>query len=157
MSNGAPCNSWLMLTPGLECHPSPSRVTVNANIWFDNFPRAGDLVNAFYLPLTGAAKKRGMSVTTFKALGRKRGINRWPFRCFKSMNPKRSTNVVTAPVTQPVDECTSFVNSVLDDLNTCLAHPSPPRSPDPPPPRTPEENTRDDVREAIRNVLLYSR
>ena len=128
-------------------------VTVNAKVCqtciytCHNFPEAGDLVYDFHLPQKEAAKNRRMPLTKFKALCKSRGIKRWPFRCFNSMHPKRSTNVVTAPVTQPVDECTSLVNSVIDDLNISFDYP--------PPPHSPEENTNDDLCEAIRKVMLY--
>ena len=83
-----------------------------------NFPEAGNLVNNFHLRQKEAAKNCGMGLTKFKALCESCGITRWPFRCFNSLHPKRSTNVVTAPVTKPADECTctswEFENSVID-------------------------------------------
>ena len=104
-----PTRLLLMLAPGPKCQPSP-RVAVDADICFEYFPHAGDLVNAFHMPLTEAAKTRQMSVTGFKALCRKRGIKRWPFRIFKSMNPKRSTSVVTAPCSNQTGGRVHFVH-----------------------------------------------
>ena len=94
---------------------------VNAEVCqmcLNTYPQAGDLVNAFHLPVKEAAQRRGMPLPKFQTLCRKRGINRWPFQRF-------CTNIVTAPVIQPVGE---FVSRVMYDLAKCLA--DPPRSPE---------------------------
>ena len=91
---------------------------VDADICFENFPYAGDLVNHFHLTLEQAAKTRDMSVTGLKALCRERGVKRWPFRLFSSMRRKCQTSGVTAPVVESVDECTSCAIVPVDERVT---------------------------------------
>ena len=119
-----PSNSLrrVMHSPGLRylCRllcPAESRpcplITVNDKICqmcLDTFPQAGDLVDAFHLPVPVAARRHGMPVAPrkFRNLHKRRGITRWPYRLLRHPS-------VTA--TRPVD----FVEDLMADLVTCLA------------------------------------
>ena len=109
MASPGPCYLCRLLRP-TKFRPSLQEfrfITVNDRICqacLDTFPQAGNLVDAFHLPLEVAAYKHGLSPRPFRSLCRRRGITRWPYRWLHRKENRGS-----------------FVETVMDDVVACLA------------------------------------
>ena len=111
MASPSPCYLCRLLCP-TKFRPSPL-ITVNDRICqacLDTFPQAGNLVDAFHLPLPVAAHKHGLSPSKFQSPYKRRGITKWPYRWLRHPNINR-------------DATGRFVEleDVMDDVVACLA------------------------------------